>query len=143
MLQNPSKLVTHKRLRHPEGPRREWKCPDCNFIVSRNEFYLNFQIFLAEVIPDVTLVRIRKNEKLFKFCKRATEPSLKIGIRSHLETHAQTKKYQCEYCDKQFRFKVGWEGHMNAHRGIYPFECKPCNKLILILKRPLSEVNSH
>jgi len=93
VLQNPSKLVTHKRLRHPEGPRREWKCSDCDFVVSR-----------------------------------ATEPSLKIGIRSHLETHAQTKKYQCEYCDKQFRFKVGWEGHMNAHRGIYPFECQPCNK---------------
>ena len=59
---------------------------------------------------------------------------MKVGIRAHMEVHSGTKKYQCEYCDKQFRFKVGWEGHMNAHRGIYPYECIPCEKVGLICK---------
>ena len=60
---------------------------------------------------------------------RVNEFALRAGIKSHQETHEQKKRWQCEFCSKQFRFKDGWQGHMNTHRGIYPYECLPCHKV--------------
>ena len=85
-------------MAHNSGGAKEWKCPECNFVVSRsNEF------------------------------------GLRAGIKSHKETHEQTKRWQCEFCSKQFRFRDGWLGHMNTHQGLFPFECVPCNKVNFIV----------
>ena len=87
-------------MAHNSGGAKEWKCPECNFVVSRsNEF------------------------------------GLRAGIKSHKETHEQTKRWQCEFCSKQFRFRDGWLGHMNTHQGLFPFECVPCNKVFFVFSQ--------
>ncbi|XP_058130615.1 gastrula zinc finger protein XlCGF28.1-like [Anopheles ziemanni] len=47
-------------------------------------------------------------------------------LSKHMPVHSDTKKYTCEYCDKQFTYDTSLRKHLNIHRGIRKYFCQYC-----------------
>ena len=104
---NKSKLQSHKRMAHHASGAQVSTSGDLRFTGFKKEWQC----------PECDFVVVRSNELM-----------IRAGIKSHKEMHEQRKRWQCEFCSKQFRAHHSWQAHMNTHQGVYPFECVPCNK---------------
>lgn len=70
---------------------------------------------------------------------------LKLGLEIHMKKHGEAK-YQCNVCDKKFKFKNSLVSHHRTHTGERPYTCEVCNTLFAdasVLRNHMSIHNSN
>uniref|UniRef100_A0A0K2UQU9 Myoneurin [Falco cherrug] n=1 Tax=Lepeophtheirus salmonis TaxID=72036 RepID=A0A0K2UQU9_LEPSM len=51
------------------------------------------------------------------------------NLRTHLQTHNNSKPFACDFCDSKFTRASHLNRHRRSHTGEKPFECSICGKL--------------
>ena len=114
-----SSLLKHKVRTHENTDRGPFKCDICDKAFHKKIVLTNHKLKYHQIQID----------KKFPCTLCGTRYMTQSSLKAHLEAqHNQTKKYKCEYCEKEFLRKDKLQFHSAIHTGIKSFVCEICGK---------------
>ncbi|KAJ8951483.1 hypothetical protein NQ318_000177 [Aromia moschata] len=80
--------------------------------------------------PNMNYYRKEKDNGSFEYECNICEKKFKFGnsLRIHLKNHDEQKPYVCTICKKGFKVYGSLMHHTRSHSGEQPYECKVCGK---------------